>query len=154
MGARRAGGAKSAERSTRPEEDTVTADSEMRGSRPYSVGYAWEGDDPARLAEVIDAAFDYRGDVTLVLESGEQVIGFLANRQRETADAYVELLPADGGAKRRIAYGELRGVVFSGRDPASGKSWETWVKTYEAKKAARARGEETGEIGLYPDAPE
>lgn len=33
------------------------------------------------LAEQIEAAFDYRGDCTVTLKSGEQVVGYLFNRE-------------------------------------------------------------------------
>jgi hypothetical protein len=35
-----------------------------------------------------------------------------------------------------VAYAEIAGLVFSGRDTAAGKTFEAWVKKYWEKKAA------------------
>ena len=35
----------------------------------------------SEIAEAVELAFDYRGDVTLSLPSGESVVGYLFNRQ-------------------------------------------------------------------------
>jgi len=114
-------------------------------------GFRWEGDDPAMLADIIDAAFDYRGDVTILLVTGETIEGYLANRDREAAEPFIQVYPADGSAPRTLPYRSLRGIAFSGRDAASGKSWETWLKTCETRKQARARGENGGPAGLFPE---
>jgi hypothetical protein len=58
------------------------------------------------------------------------------------------LVQADG-RRRDIAYNEIAGLAFTGRDTAAGKSWESWVKKYADKKAA---GETN--IGLHPDEQE
>jgi hypothetical protein len=82
-------------------------------------------------AEVLDAlekAFDYRGDVTL-------------------AQSWVRLFPKDSPEKRSIAYSEIAGLVFSGKDRAAGASWEAWVKKWNEKKAAGEKG-----FGLHPEA--
>ena len=38
--------------------------------------------------------------------------------------------------KLAVAYGDIARVEFTGKDTAAGKSFETWVKKYQAKKAA------------------
>jgi hypothetical protein len=45
-----------------------------------------------------------------------------------------------------VAWSEIAGLAFSGRDMAAGKSWEAWVKNYVEKKAA---GESN--ICLHPE---
>jgi hypothetical protein len=117
----------------------------------YEQGFRYEGDDTGLLAAALDSALDYRGDVTLLLKGGEELAGYLFNHDRQADDPFVELMPSSGGMTRRVLYRDLRGLSFTGRDTASGKSWETWIRQYEAKKAAEARGEEVESVGLFPE---
>ena len=87
------------------------------------------------LEEIVDLAFDYRGDVTLDLRSGETLVGYLFNRDREASPPYAEVVGADG-ASRTVAYVEIRGVRFTGRDTAAGTSWQAWKERKAAEKAA------------------
>ena len=118
---------------------------------PYTQGYAVRGASPEDLEQAIEAAFDYRGDVTLYLEDGSELRGYIANRNVRAPEPFLDLHPSDGSSVRRIPYGRLEGMAFTGRDTAVGKSWETWVKKYRAKKDAEARGEKVERVGLYPD---
>lgn len=117
----------------------------------YAQGFRYEGDDTDLLAAALDAALDYRGDVKILLKGGEELVGYLFNHDRRSDEPFFELIPSTEEKTRKVLYRDLRGIVFSGRDTASGKSWETWVKQYEAKKAAEARGEEVGSVGLFPE---
>jgi hypothetical protein len=92
--------------------------------------------DEATAMDILERAFDYRGDVTLTLASGAVVTGYLFDRRRGTglADSFVRLLPAAGDDRARITYADIRRIEFSERDPAAGKSFETWVKKYVEKK--------------------
>jgi hypothetical protein len=121
-------------------------------SRSFCEGATWEGPDAADRAAAIAAAFDYRGDVTLRLENGETLQGYLSNRCERASEPHLDFFPSDGSPQRRILYRGVKGIAFTGRDTASGKSWEAWVQRYEAKKAARMKGEDVGPIGLFPDA--
>jgi hypothetical protein len=107
----------------------------------FGEGARYVGDDPEMLSLAIEAAFDYRGDVTLLLDRAEEVQGYLSNRNLKPPDPYVEIFPSDGSPLLRIPCRAIRGVAFTGRDTASGKSWEAWVKKYKAKREAEARGE-------------
>ena len=96
----------------------------------------------AELAEAVERAFDYRGDVTLELTSGGSVMGYLFNRDATGPEPWIELFPADDPAPRRIAYAQIASLAFTGEDTASGKSWETWVSKKESeRKAETARVE-------------
>lgn len=90
----------------------------------------------ADTAEAVELAFDYRGDVTLELRSGESVVGYLFNRQVAGADSYIELFPADSPTPRRIPYQHVATIAFTGEDTANGKSWETWVSKKESERQA------------------
>ncbi len=116
-----------------------------------SQGFSWQGRDPDERAAVLEAAFDYRGDVTLTLESGERVSGYVANRDHRADHPHLDLFPTTGAERRRLHYSDILGVEFSGKDTASGKSWESWVRRWNAKKEAEARGETVGDISLFPE---
>ena len=91
--------------------------------------------------EVLEKAFDYRGDVTLTLRDGRTLTGYLFDRRRGRGltDSAVRLLPAGSDDKLTIPYADIRHIAFSDRDPAAGKSFETWVKKYIEKKLAGER---------------
>jgi len=88
--------------------------------------------------EAIELAFDYRGDVTLVLRSGESVAGYIFNRQDDGSDPYLELFPADRPDPRCIPYRDIVTIAFTGADTANGKSWESWVSKKESERRAEA----------------
>ena len=105
-------------------------------------------------AEVLDAlekAFDYRGDVTINLKDGSVVEGYIFDRKTgaSLAESYVRLFPKDSPEKRSIAYSDIAGLTFTGKDRAAGASWEAWVKKWNEKKAAGEKG-----FGLHPEALE
>jgi hypothetical protein len=92
---------------------------------------------PADLVRIVDLAFDYRGDVTLVLADGSRRTGYVGNRDAATPDPYLELLVPGTPRPVRVRYAELRTIHFTGRDAASGKS-------YAARPERRAGAGEPG----------
>ena len=82
----------------------------------------------AELFHAIDLAFDYRGDVTLELKSGESVIGYVFGRRSDDADPFVELYLDGKPEQCLIRYRDIETIHFSGEDTAIGKSWEAWIK--------------------------
>lgn len=127
-----------------------STDPEAGASRFESVGQGFVLDRPSRedLHEIMEAVVDYRGDITVRLRGGEAVTGYVFSRQERGEDSSLELFPRGEDERRTILYRDVEALEFSGRDTASGKSWETWVKNYNEKKAARARGEDVGLIGI------
>jgi hypothetical protein len=101
------------------------------------------------IRDALEKAFDYRGDITLTLKSGDKLEGYLFDRRNGAtlADSVVRLFPKDSTEKRSVAYSEIAALAFSGRDTAAGKSFEAWVRKYWEKKAA---GEKN--IGIEPEA--
>jgi len=83
----------------------------------------------------MDLAFDYRGDVTIETSDGRVIEGYIFDRRREAGRSVVRIMPKDSRDRLTIAYDDIRRLVFSGKDAAAGKSWETWVKKYHEKKA-------------------
>jgi len=100
------------------------------------------------VRQALEKAFDYRGDVTLTLKSGERVEAYIFNRiaGATLADSFVQYFTPKADEKRRLSYAEIARLEFSGKDRAAGKHWEDWVKAYNEKKAA---GEKN--IALHPD---
>lgn len=103
------------------------------------------------LRQALEKAFDYRGDVTLTLKSGELIEAYIFNRQTGStlADSYVQYFTPSAPEKRKVSYAEIARLEFSGKDRAAGKHWEDWVKAYNERKAS---GEKN--IGLHPEALE
>jgi hypothetical protein len=106
-------------------------------------------DEEIRLA--LEKAFDYRGDVSITLKSGEKIEGYIFDRRsgKSLADSVVRLYPKSGNQRLSISYADIAALAFTGKDTAAGKSWEAWMKKYNEKKAA---GEKN--IGLHPESLE
>jgi hypothetical protein len=113
--------------------------------RESPQGASIEPGSEAELVAALEQAFDYRGDVTILCKDGTEVQGYVFDRRSGSglADSFVRVIPADRNVKLTLAYGDIAGLNFSGRDAAAGKSWEAWVKKYFEKKAA---GEQNIEI--------
>jgi len=101
------------------------------------------------LRQALEKAFDYRGDVTLTLKSGERIEAYIFNRLSGAtlAESFVQYFTPKAPEKRKVSYAEIARVEFSGKDRAAGKHWEDWVQKYNERKAA---GEKN--IALVPDA--
>ena len=95
------------------------------------------------LAALIEKAFDYRGDVTVDLKDGRQVVGYLSNRNLQGAEhcrePFVEMMITGQPEIARIACREIAGIRLTGEDTAAGKSWEEWVAKQAAKKKAQGK---------------
>lgn len=99
---------------------------------PYE---GWEptiGDDLS-VAELVEIAFDYRGDVTLERVDGSEVLGYLFNRDARGPSPFVELFEAESGARVRVPYGDIAGIRFTGRDMASGWMYEAFKRKKEER---------------------
>ncbi len=107
---------------------------------------ALASDDDLRRA--LETAFDYRGNVTLTLRSGERIEAYIFNRQdgATLADSHVQYFTPNAPEKRRVSYAEIARIEFSGKDCAAGKQWEDWVRKYNERKAAGEKG-----IALHPE---
>lgn len=93
--------------------------------------------DEASRLDILEKAFDFRGDVTLGLADGRAISGYIFDRRKGAGleGSQVRLLPPVGEDRITIAYCDVRTVEF-GKDAAHGKSFETWVKKYVEKKLA------------------
>lgn len=118
-------------------------------SQGPSEGRTFRPDTPDETRRIIEEAFHYRGDVTLQLQSGERVQGYLFNRDFESKAPSVQVFLQGLSAPRHIPFSEIVAVSFTGEDTASGKDWEAWAMKKESERqaesarveaAARARG--------------
>jgi hypothetical protein len=99
-------------------------------------GWAPEIGPGLSLAEVVDKAFDYRGNVTVVRTDGSETEGYLFNRNADAPVPFVQLFDVSGGGPHTISYREIRTIRFTGRDTAAGNSYAAWLRAKEAAKAA------------------
>lgn len=100
------------------------------------------------IAEALEQAFSYRGDVTITRKDGSKVEGYVFDRRsgRTLAESSVRIVAKADGRKLSVPYSDIAGLAFSGRDMAAGKNWENWVRQYWERKAA---GEQN--ISLQPE---
>jgi hypothetical protein len=100
------------------------------------------------VRQALEKAFDYRGDVTLTLKSGDKIEAYIFNRQTGAtmADSFLQYFTPSAPDKRKVSYAEIARLEFTGKDRAAGKHWEDWVKAYNEKKAS---GEKN--IAIHPE---
>jgi hopanoid biosynthesis associated radical SAM protein HpnH len=121
-----------------PRIPAVTADPRERELADAEEKPAFvRGDCSHATPEVLRGAFDYRGDVTLTLADGSEIEGYVANLHNGELDLWLK------GTTRvqKIAMDAVCEVSFTGRDAASGRSWQTWVRKQEEKRLAEGRGD-------------
>jgi len=101
-------------------------------------GYKPQLDSEAAVLEAVEKAFSFRGDITIVTKAGQTFEGYVFDRVTDAglANCFVRLIPKDCGPRVKIGYAEIAQIDFSGRDAAAGKSFQTWLKKYNEKKAA------------------
>ena len=87
----------------------------------------------------IEAAYDFRGHVTITLAKGETVEGYIFNRQLSNPklpeDNFIEVFLKGSGERRKYKVAEVASVAITGEDFAAGNSYEDYMK----KKAAAAK---------------
>jgi len=97
------------------------------------------------LHEVVEFAFDYRGNTTIVKTDGTEVVGYVFNRNRSVAAPFIQYFDEQGGGPFSLPYAEIATIKFTGKDTAAGNSWKAWVERRERDKA--------GGAGASPGAP-
>ncbi len=100
-------------------------------------GWTVDLSDEAVARDVLDKAFDFRGDTVLTLVTGEEVEGYIFDRRTcsKLEASQVRLLVAGSPAPRSVSYDQIQRVAF-GKDTAHGKSFETWVKKFTDARLA------------------
>jgi hypothetical protein len=89
------------------------------------------------LPRVIDLAFDYRGNTTVVKRDGTEIEGYIFNRNAEVAEPFIEMFDAQGSGPFAIPYADIETINFTGKDTAAGNSYAAWLRRKaEAKRPA------------------
>ncbi len=102
-----------------------------------AAGTIVDDSDAEALRRALKAAVDYRGNVTIIRRStGQSIQGYVfdCTCSSNTHQSTVRLIPKDGSERVSIQFDDIAKVQFSNKDPAAGKSFETWVKKYLTKK--------------------
>jgi len=87
------------------------------------------------LSQVVELAFDYRGNTTVVKTNGTEIEGYIFNRNADVPQPFVQLFDAAGDGPITIPYAEIRAIRFTGKDTAAGNSYEAWLRKREQDKA-------------------
>ncbi|MBI4588352.1 MAG: hypothetical protein HY725_05900 [Candidatus Rokubacteria bacterium] len=96
------------------------------------------------LAEVIDLAFDYRGNTTVVKVDGSEVEGYIFNRNRHVPEPFIQMFDLAGERPLKILYSEIQNIKFTGKDMAAGNSWIAWLERKEKEAAEKAPRRDKG----------
>ncbi|MDA8377510.1 MAG: hypothetical protein M0Z50_10755 [Planctomycetia bacterium] len=116
------------------------ADSRNSPGEPNNLeGYNPRLDSLPMVRDVVEKAFSYRGDVTIVRRQGGTVEGYIFDRRAECSDTSqwnLRLIIKDSTERITIPYHDIASINFSGKNPAAGRSFQTWLKKYHEKKAA------------------
>ena len=94
------------------------------------------------LAEVVEFAFDYRGNTTIVKTDGTEIVGYVYNRDRTPAEPFIQFFDEEGAGPFTLRYSEIANIRFTGKDTAAGNSWKAWLERKERERSpsAAARG--------------
>ena len=87
------------------------------------------------LGDVVEQAFDYRGNVTVVKVDGTLVEGSLFNRNNDAPAPFIQMFDLTGAGPVKIFFSEIRNIKFTGKDPAAGASWTAWVERKKTEEA-------------------
>jgi len=91
------------------------------------------------LEKQIDAAYDFRGHVTIKMKDGSSVEGFIFNRQfanpKLERDNFIEVTLKGSGDTKTFDISAVESVALTGQDCAAGNSYEDYLK----KKAAQSK---------------
>ena len=72
-----------------------------------------------RVAEIVERAFHYRGDVTVRVNDGNAVTGYLFNRNASASEPFAQLFETQTGREVAVPYHSIAEVLFTGRDTAA-----------------------------------
>jgi hypothetical protein len=68
------------------------------------------------IAAQIDAAFDFRGHVTITFTDGKKVEGYIYNRALEGAEPFIDYFPKDSDQRVRAKAETIAKIELTGKD--------------------------------------
>ena len=112
---------------SKPESSTSPSDREEKLGAVHEQLEGWVPGFASELEirEALEKAFDYRGDLTIMLKNGQKLEGYIFDRRsdgKSLADCFVRMMPKNQGDKLKIAYSDIAGLAFTGKDTAAGKT--------------------------------
>jgi hopanoid biosynthesis associated radical SAM protein HpnH len=114
-----------------PEPPRRTLEPALASAAAPTQGWASEAS-----AEALRVAFEYRGDVTLTLDDGSRVEGFVTN----VGESELQLWTRGTTRTRSLPRQRVRRVELSGRDAATGKHYENWLRRQRQRDAEPTAG--------------
>lgn len=102
----------------------------------------WEPEPGAELplARLVDLAFDYRGNTTVVKRDGTELDGYVFNRNADVPEPYLQMFDSEGGGPITVRYADVRTIRFTGKDTAAGNSYAAWLRRREQERDGKATG--------------
>ncbi len=98
---------------------------------PSLEGLSFKVSDDREDVRVVNMALDYRGDVTIRLHSGQQITGYVFDRQLAGAELCSIRMFVAGQTNPVMVHGsDMAQIDFTGQDTAFGRSWEDWAKKW------------------------
>ncbi len=89
------------------------------------------------LERQIEAAFDYRGHVTITLKTGGRVVGYVYNRQfahpKQQEASFIEVFLAGSGNSQKLGLDTIQKIELTGKNYAATDS-----SSHEAAEAETA----------------
>jgi hypothetical protein len=98
-------------------------------------GWAPEPGASLSLNEIVEHAFDYRGNTVVVKTDGTELEGYVFNRDADVPEPFIQMFDLAGAGPLTIPYAAIRTIRFTGKDTAAGNSYAAWLKRKEQQKA-------------------
>ena len=89
------------------------------------------------LHDIVERAFDYRGNTTVVKTDGAEVEGYVFNRNSDVPEPFIQMFDLVGAGPLTIPYSAIRTIRFTGKDTAAGNAYAAWLKRKEQKAEAQ-----------------
>ena len=102
------------------------------------------------LPEVIEFAFDYRGNTTIVRIDGTEVVGYIFNRDTRGPEPFIQFFDDHGDGPFTLPYSAIANITFTGKDTAAGGSFRAWLERKEKAQPAGAPTAQRGEPAPDP----
>jgi hypothetical protein len=113
-------------------------------------GWVPQINDYMSLGDVVEFAFDYRGNTTVVKGDGSEIVGYIFNRNSDGPEPFIQLFDEHGDGPFTIPYRDIVTIRFTGKDTAAGNSWKAWVERKEKEKALRGAASGADRLGRDP----